>query len=641
MSVKNVFKVFAVIFSLLPCLAGADITIVASNSNTTGGNPDISMSKPTGTADGDVLFACYGNTSSDTTSITLSGWTPIDLNTAGGGSANTFAAWYKVASSEPGTYTFDNTGSSANNTSASIITLRGVDTSNPLDVAYVEGSHFIRVQNDATPNVPDITTVTNGALVVYCAHTTGGTTTTAITPATNYDEQTEVIQNNRYQETATRIIATAGAQTIGDITLVTGGGGEDTSIITVAFRPAAISADPDFDSGPTLDDCDDTSCTFDYDANADADHIWGMCLSTAESTPSAAAIKAGTGSNGDANEASTGSADTLAITFTDSPVFPIYNCHFVAEEGTGNFSSVVSVLSVMPDAPTGKAFWPILSIGTDSPCERFNTATAPDIAANDWLLSDDATDPGAYALTVLNTCQFSYTGDSSRQSVLDIGVYDASAGGWHADDIDFWANNIVPVCDPEEDPLVILLYKDEEMASTDLESLGGCFDEDSDTLSYAVDSGSLPTGTSLSGTGNKDWGGTPTVEDESGEDITIGITDVPGDTTSYNLKVYVTDDVIVAPDCVTGGVDVSECLVFLNALRPWLDESDAIVATFSYSDTVAENDIVSQDPVASATMTATSALSVVVSLGAAPVFDSTTSTQHLRFRKTPEGLRTH
>lgn len=408
--------------------------------------------------------------------------------------------------------------------------------------------------------------------------------------------------------------------------------------VTVAIHPGA-AATPDFDSGPTLNNCDATGCVFDYDANADADHIWGMCLSTAESTPSAAAIKAGTGSNGDANEVSTGSADTLAITFTDSPVFPIYNCHFVAEEGTGNFSSVVSVLSVLPDAPTGKAFWPILSIGTDSPCERFNTATAPDIVANDWLLSDDATDPGAYALTVLNTCQFSYTGDSSRQTVLDIGVYDASAGGWHADDIDFVANNFGPACLPDN-PLA-LLYKDEAMVSLDLQAFGDCSDPEGDTLEFSITSGSLPTGTSLSGTGNKDWGGTPTVEDEAGESLTIQVADPYGEITSYDAIVYVTDDVIVTPDCVTGGVTVEECLVLLDALRPWLESGDQLSASFSFSDTVAEDDIISQDPLASATISSTGLLGVSVSLGAALVLDSGNPLQRMRFRKTPEGLRTH
>lgn len=276
------------------------------------------------------------------------------------------------------------------------------------------------------------------------------------------------------------------------------------------------AANPDFDSGPTLNNCDADSCDFDYDANADADNIHGMCLSTAEATPTAAAIEAHTGSNGHASEAATGAADTITVPLNvDSPVFPLYNCHFAAEEGTSNYSAVVSVLAVQMAAPTGRNFWPILSIGALSPCADFNTAADPDIAANDWLLGDETTDPGAFVLTVANTCQFEYTDPSGgRETLLNTAVYDASVGGWHASDIDFVANDPDVVCD---DNLI-------EVVHDVGVSLGAGIDLDDfcsnglDQLTYTQDTGALTAGYSFNGATGV-IGGTPSAEDEDGNSV--------------------------------------------------------------------------------------------------------------------------
>lgn len=369
-------------------------------------------------------------------------------------------------------------------------------------------------------------------------------------------------------------------------------------------------ADPDFDSGPTLDACDADSCDLDYDANADADNIHCMALSTAEATPSAAAIEAHTGSNGHISEASTGAADTITVPLNvDSPVFPLYNFHCTAEEGTSNYSDVVSVLAAQMQAPADMAFWPILSVGAGSPCESFNTAVDPDIAANDWLLSDDATTPGSFALTVSNACQYSYPGDTTPQSVLDTAVYDASVGGWHADDIDVFFNNNDPVCD-NEDVRTLLLFETVAMDAIDLDDF--CVDPDVESLTYAVTTGSINSGLTLTAaTGVID--GTPDTEDEAGNPFVVTASDAAGATDGLEFFFWVTDDEIVTPSVV--GDPVALAIDEMGDVRPWLDTGEQLTATFVTSDTVPAGDIISQDPAAAATINASDPLEVVVSLG--------------------------
>lgn len=146
-------------------------------------------------------------------------------------------------------------------------------------------------------------------------------------------------------------------------------------------------------------------------------------------------------------------------------------------------------------------------------------------------------------------------------------------------------------------------------------------DEDDATGTYAVTSGTLPTGITInSSTG--DITGTPTVANETGVAIEVTRTDECGATGVSKLfadaavDMYVTDDAITTPDCVTGGIDAETCLASLDAVRPWLDASQQLIATFAYSGSVAAGDIISQDPLAAATINATDPLEVVVSLGA-------------------------
>lgn len=215
------------------------ISYIASATNNTGSSTSITVSVPTGTQDGDVMIAAYGNGQDDGTTPAISGWTSIGYVEDATISNNTLALFYRVASSEPASYTMTYDSSTSNLTSGIISTFRGVDTTTPLDVTYVEGSHYLKEQNVTEANPPSITTTTNGAFVIYVVHCKGAVVT-AITPASGYTEAAEIIGNNRYMQMAYKEVPTAGAEDPGVVVLVDAGGTlEDPATMVIAISPAA------------------------------------------------------------------------------------------------------------------------------------------------------------------------------------------------------------------------------------------------------------------------------------------------------------------------------------------------------------------------------------------------------------------
>jgi len=223
----------------------------------------------------------------------------------------------------------------------------------------------------------------------------------------------------------------------------------------------------------------------------------------------------------------------------------------------------------------------------------------------DYLLADNNTSPGSFALTVTAACQFSYSGDDSRQSILNIDVYDASVGNWHADDIDFWANNAAPVCSGPDSRAVDL---DEAMTTIDLDTF--CTDAELDTLTYTLTSGTHPTGITLS---TPNISGTPTVEDEAGAALTYTGTDIASDTDTQDIKICPTDT-ITMPDLADSDLDAA----LTDELAAFQCRTTALLtATFRCDPTEANNQVISQIPAASTEVEHDVAISIVVSTGSA------------------------
>lgn len=279
---------------------------------------------------------------------------------------------------------------------------------------------------------------------------------------------------------------------------------------------------------------------------------------------------------------------------------------------TGDTASII--LSLKPAAgggpgspPAGKADVTVASIGADTWCEDFNTTATPDIAAGDTIRIDEATSPGGLVLTHGTDCSLEYSGNDSRQFV-EYEIYDDSVGDWMTGGVDgvgtLVFNNLGATCDQPAD---LFLDVGAAMSTFDLDDL--CLDAEGDSLTYAVTSGTLPTGVSLNGSTGA-LTGTPTVENESGASVTFTATDPYGATATQSMTLYPLDTITV-PTC-TGGVDVGTCVASIDATL----FLQAGTTNYQCSESVAASDVISQSPAAAAEAAPFTSINLVVSTGA-------------------------
>lgn len=126
------------------------ISFVAEAHGTANYTTSISVSKPTGTVDGDVMIAFCGGTPS-----TPAGWTLLGSADSGSNSLRTVRVFRKVASSEGSSYTFSIQSSIA---CAVIATYRGVNNTTPVDTAHFDISPIGATTNFNTASVTAVTT---------------------------------------------------------------------------------------------------------------------------------------------------------------------------------------------------------------------------------------------------------------------------------------------------------------------------------------------------------------------------------------------------------------------------------------------------------------------------------------------------
>lgn len=188
----------------------------------------LTIAKPSGTVEGDVLVAIVQATDPDTAITGPSGWTVIDeIRVDPSGTFFRHSTWYKVAgASEPADYTW----SGADTHWDGLITRwSGVDNSTPIDVQGTESEG-----ESTSPNGTGVTTVTDDAMLLYLEGNRDASVTN--TPPTG---MTEFVENNgRLTESlAYEEITTAGAT--GDRTGTLSA--SDTWAATlVALRPADV-----------------------------------------------------------------------------------------------------------------------------------------------------------------------------------------------------------------------------------------------------------------------------------------------------------------------------------------------------------------------------------------------------------------
>jgi len=221
------------------------ITLVATSSASSASVTSCSPSIPAGAQSGDLMLV-FGNSSINNVQDIWdddggggNGWTQLDYQLGVSGVDRESAIYYKMHDGSESNPTFT-LGITSRNISCGMSVYRGVDQNSPFDVTYSSGSHYSQGSNNPVPDQPDITTVTDEAMVVIfmgaggSGITTGGapdgyTLTQSLVPGATY--------SNRQIFAALKVVSTAGVETIGVWTHATTSSGPETQQFTLALRP--------------------------------------------------------------------------------------------------------------------------------------------------------------------------------------------------------------------------------------------------------------------------------------------------------------------------------------------------------------------------------------------------------------------
>lgn len=218
------------------------------SANGTGTQWSLAKSAISGLANGDVVLI-FLHKDQNATGIAAStgtdGWSEVrERNWASGGRNHGGAIYAKRitdAAGEPTNWQFESAAS--DDWSIHAIAFSGVDAATIFDTSpeYVEGAG----QDDFSPDAPDITTVTAGAMVVtaWVSPCSGGSRAGAtITEPSGFTKSADgVLRQGSLNQVAYKSEAAAGAKTYGDWTGSGGGtdGTEEWITWTVALKPAS------------------------------------------------------------------------------------------------------------------------------------------------------------------------------------------------------------------------------------------------------------------------------------------------------------------------------------------------------------------------------------------------------------------
>lgn len=437
-------------------------------------------------ATGDLLlFISSARTSTETSDVDPSGYTLIADYTS-----NAVEVWAKIAASGSETgQSISWNGSSAGE--AYYVTLRSstgwpslgsirVDLST--GTSSVTGTRYrsltVSQNNTCAIQVAAKNLTTASTNVASSVSVTSGYTAAGFGASSSTASELALSSQMQSQTTATNL-----AQNDETITSNTDSANARGLSFTLAMNPDA----PTYSAGPAASATTSTTITDSLTPSASAT-AYMVAYRDTLSAPSCTQIKAGQDQTGSAaagaNSKAVTGADTVAVTIPGTPLYRYNTAHCL--NNAGGDSSVSVVTNRVMAAPAGYQWIVLASVGTGSPCSSFNTATNPDLTSGDVLRAPTTTSPGGFTLTVATDCQFSYSGDGSRQSALNILAYDASAGGYHTDDLDVWANNQLPV-PPDPDTVVFNWNQGVSITPVDLTAL--CPDPDGDAVTVTEVSG--------------------------------------------------------------------------------------------------------------------------------------------------------
>lgn len=238
------------------------VTIVDAQSTGVGaptaGTTGVTVTKPTGLADGDVMYAFVSRTDfANNAAWTCSGWTNIGPAAASAGSTTGNDTQTTIlrkvvtsAAGEPSTYTFVNTQSTTYQSIGIIVALRGVDNTTPEDIA-VPAYGF--TSNNINPASLNATSATANAFVIaylqisLAAQTSGAggapSTYTLVPNGNTFAIAGGSLDNKAY--TAYKTLGAAGATTGTNVwTNASDPGAAESLTAVVLVRAATQFGDP-------------------------------------------------------------------------------------------------------------------------------------------------------------------------------------------------------------------------------------------------------------------------------------------------------------------------------------------------------------------------------------------------------------
>lgn len=183
-------------------LESVPVWVRSSATGTNIANPatGVTVTKPTGVVDGDVLYAFIAKAeANDNALFTSTGWTTVLPGTPATTTENDrqIAILRKVitnASGEASSYTFVTTSTTASCMGAIIVAVKGAHTPAPEDVALSTSSRTFGV-NSSQPASNDITTLTDNCLILqFCFLALGTVTPRTWVVPTGYINTTNVAE---------------------------------------------------------------------------------------------------------------------------------------------------------------------------------------------------------------------------------------------------------------------------------------------------------------------------------------------------------------------------------------------------------------------------------------------------------------
>ena len=368
-----------------------------------------------------------------------------------------------------------------------------------------------------------------------------------------------------------------------------------------SYTSYSAGAPPTFDTSPTVTSQTATAYTLTYDADANATNIYvGIYLKDA-ATPTAAQIKAGTNAHGTATEATTGASDTIAVTASESPAFPIYDVYAVLE-GAGGFSSVVALVDEALDPATGKQHI-TADVSGGITAQSIFYGASPAVATGDRVVIDthvDSAQEGADAhVLTCGTSGLVSVDPGLDTSRLDFycNVYDVDAGAWlSASPVRVFINNVPP--DYSDETSTFLYQKSVAITANPRES--SWTDQEGDALTITLQD-ALPAGLSF---GSETVTGTPTTYGRTV--VTERAADITAEYTEHETTYEIGD---LLPDVVGIGRSSAE-----GVIGAFMSCTTQVVEAINAS--VAAGQVYGQEPSAGTLVPHDQLVTLLVSLGA-------------------------